>query len=83
MTAPRKVALTNHKIREASWDARDGVPPDSTYTDGFKDGAHFARDFYEQREALWREYVGLQPSVDDTTGILRLHELRAALGLEV
>lgn len=92
MTAPRKVALADEAVGEAAAEhCRTVQCDDDTFpTEDFIAGARFARDFYEQREALWREYMTAEVATDDPSSTLeeyrrnsaRAAELRAALGLE-
>ncbi len=68
MTDTRKVALTEEGVREAAEEMVNKLFPGDErwkgtspeyHRKGFIKGARFARDFYEQREAKWREYVEL------------------------
>ena len=95
MTAPRKVALMGDEIREAAKKYAVEWLPSNTVGGTFEAGARFARDFYEQREALWRELEEINGALCDhgqdctdcdamkqAALVARLRELRAALGLE-
>lgn len=98
MTAPRKVALGDEAVVESAAEhCRTVQCDDDTFpTEDFIAGARFARDFYEQREAKWREYVELLTKENGAlAGIAIAHgwagsaenyedgkRLRAALGLE-
>ena len=86
MTDTRKVALADEEIGEAAAEhCRTVQCDDDTFpTEDFIAGARFARDFYEEREVLWRElndFLLLQPPLDQDD-MDRIRELRAALGLE-
>lgn len=61
MNDPRKVVLADEAVGEAAAEhCRTVQCDDDTFpTEDFIAGARFARDFYEQREAKWREYVEL------------------------
>lgn len=90
MTDTREVVLTEDEIKEAAKKYAVEWLPSNTVGGTFEAGARFARSFYEQREALWREYVGVlnrklnaQLHGKAYTNLMKRYlELRAALGLE-
>lgn len=90
MTAPRKVALMEDEISEAAA-SYSRLPPTTGSEDyevaAYVVGARFAREFYEQREAKWREWMEHKESIvieefNDDGECVECERFRAALGLE-
>lgn len=89
MTAPRKVALMEEEIGKRAW-AWGREQPSIHLSDlvvGYENGARFARSFYEQREAKWREWMEHKEAlvIEELNAdgeCVECERFRAALGLE-